>query len=197
MFRASLFLVAILCLIPSSTRAEVGAFGIVPPYLQAPVENSTIRGSRFSLGWARHRKVVGWDIGLIGNMTTTTFIGIGTSGIFNETYGDTYIVPLQLAGLWNRNTGSLYVFGLQIAAGMNITGKSGKIFGLQIAGIANRGPNDIYGVQAALYNEARRVYGFQIGAVNITEELHGIQIGVINVHKKGLLKFFPIVNVSF
>lgn len=177
-------------------HAEVGAFGFHPKF-QTPVENSTIRGSRFSIGWQRHRKVVGWDLSLVGNQTTTTFIGIATSLVFNETYGDTYIVPLQLAGIWNRNTGASYIFGLQVAAGMNITGKSAKIFGFQLAGLANRGPNDIYGVQAALYNEARRVYGFQLGVVNITEELHGIQIGLINVHKNGWLKFFPVLNASF
>lgn len=177
-------------------KEETPSFGLFPP-AQYPPEDATVLGLRSSLGWARHKNVFGLDINIGGGVTTGTFAGAAFSGFFNNNKGNALILITQSTLGVNRNMGKLYVVGAQIAGIVNITGKEGHIFGLQAA-LVNTGMKlNIYGVQAGLYNEADNVYGFQIGILNKAQSLHGIQIGLLNIHEKGMIKYFPVINVGF
>ncbi len=171
-------------------------FSIVPP-LQFPPDNFTITGARVSLLWGLHRDVYGFDVGLLGNVTSLTFVGMAVAGGFNMTRGTTTILGLQLAGGANINTSVARIVGLQLALGMNQNVGTSWVAGLQLAGINNAEHTSIYGVQAALYNKAEKVYGFQIGLINVTNELHGIQIGLLNFNPKGPFVVSPLINVGF
>ncbi|WP_413288076.1 LA_2272 family surface repeat-containing protein [Bdellovibrio sp. HCB337] len=170
---------------------------IVPP-IQFPPSDFSVTGVRASVLWGKHRDVYGLDVGVLGNITDQTFTGIGVSGIFNNTRGETNILGLQLAGLANINNNKTSVYGFQITAGVNYQSAASTVSGLQLALLANIAPfTDIYGFQIGLYNRAKEVYGFQIGLVNVADNLHGIQIGLINFHHKGTFAISPIINVGF
>jgi len=171
------------------------SLGIIPP-VQFPPEDFTVAGARLSVLWSKHRSVYGIDLGVVGNITTQNFTGIGISGGFNVTNGQTTIIGLQAAGITNVNTNKLKVYGLQIAAMNSNTGEA-SIVGVQ-AGLINSSKfTKLYGLQVGVYNRAQVVTGFQIGLVNMTDSLHGIQIGLINFHNKGTVSVAPILNIGF
>tara|TARA_B110001454_G_C12723230_1_gene435972 strand:- start:7465 stop:8064 length:600 start_codon:yes stop_codon:yes gene_type:complete len=172
------------------------SLNIVPP-LQFPPDDFSVTGARISLLWGQHRDLYGVDLGVIGNITEQTFTGIGISGIFNYTKGETNTVGLQFAGLTNINTGKTHVVGLQAALGLNYNGGESRLIGVGLAA-ANYTPfTDIYGIQVGVYNKAREVYGLQIGLVNSATNLHGVQIGLLNFNEKGLFAIAPFLNVGF
>lgn len=169
---------------------------ILPP-VQFPPEDFSITGVRASLFWGKHRDLYGLDFGLLGNMTEQSFVGIGVSGVFNLTRGNTTILGLQLAGLTNINKNKTDVFGAQATLGLNLNTATSSVTGLQFA-LANHSPfTDIRGFQVGIYNKANSVYGIQIGLVNFAANLHGIQIGLMNFNDKGPFKVSPILNVGF
>jgi hypothetical protein len=168
------------------------------PGLQFPPEDFSVTGARISAFWGEHRGVYGVDLGVLGNITEQNFVGIGISGIFNYTQGDTTVIGLQAAGMTNVNTNKTHVYGIQAAAGINSNTADSAIVGLEVAAIANLSPHsDIVGLQVGLYNQALNVYGFQVGVVNKTDSLHGLQIGLINFNNKGLFSVSPILNFGF
>lgn len=172
------------------------AVAIVPP-VQFPGDDFDITGLRLSLGYGRHRDVYGVDLGVIGNITTQDFVGIGISGLFNYTEGMVTAVGLQAAGITNINNQKTNVYGAQLALGANVNYAESSVTGLQFA-LVNWSPHTtIYGLQTGLYNKAQAVYGFQIGLVNQCESLHGLQIGLINFHAKGMFSVSPILNFGF
>lgn len=174
------------------------AVSIIPP-VQFPPDDFTLTGIRASILWGQHRDLYGIDLGVLGNITEQSFVGIGIAGGANITKGSTTILGLQLAGIANVNTNKTNVVGLQVALGTNYNSASSSITGLQFALLANISPfTDIYGVQLGLYNKAKDVYGFQIGLINVTENLHGIQIGLVNFNNKGgPFLVSPLLNVGF
>lgn len=170
---------------------------IVPP-LQFPPSDYNITGARLSLLWGRHRDVYGIDVGVLGNVTDLTFVGLSVSGLFNITYGSTTIVGLQLAGLTNLNYNKTEVVGIQSSLLVNYNEAASQVSGLQLALGANLAKfTDINGIQLALYNQAKTVRGFQIGLVNVADSLTGVQIGLLNFHLKGTFFVSPIINVGF
>lgn len=172
------------------------SLNLVPP-LQFPPDDFSVTGARISLFWGQHRDMYGIDLGLIGNITEQTFTGIGVSGLFNYTKGETTSIGLQLAGLTNLNAGKVGIYGLQASLGLNMNAGEGRLVGVGLA-IANHMPfTDVYGLQAGIYNKARDVYGFQIGLVNVATNLHGVQIGLLNFNEKGLFAVAPFLNVGF
>lgn len=172
------------------------SLGIAPP-VQFPPSDFTITGLRASVLWGHHRDLYGVDLAVGGNITDLTFTGIGVSGIFNYTKGNTTIVGLQFAGITNINTSKTNVYGVQAALAANINTSASSLTGVQF-GMANISPfMDIYGVQAGAYNKAKEVYGIQIGIVNVAESLHGIQIGLLNFHTKGMIGVSPLINAGF
>lgn len=189
-----------LVLLLSAVSAEAAvtplSFGIAPP-VQFPPSDFTITGVRLSGLWGRHRDLYGIDIGGLGNITEQSFVGLGASGVFNYTKGNTTILGIQLAGLTNINTNKTDVYGLQLALGLNNNTAASSVKGLQFAAVNLSSFSDIYGVQAGIYNSAKEVYGIQIGLVNVTDNLHGIQIGLINFHRKGLVGVSPFLNIGF
>jgi hypothetical protein len=194
----STFILA-LNLAPAPVQAAVTplSFGIVPP-IQFPSSEYSITGLRISALWGEHRDIYGLDFGVIGNITTQTFVGTAISGLFNITRNSTTIVGLQLAGAANINSNKTNVYGAQIALGVNSNTAAASVSGLQIAGLANLSEHtDIYGAQIGLYNRALDVYGLQIGLVNVAQSLHGIQIGLLNFNQKGLFFVAPILNIGF
>lgn len=169
---------------------------IVPP-IQFPNDEFSITGVRVSGLWGRHRDLYGLDFGLLGNITEQSFVGIGVSGIFNYTKGNTLITGLQLAGLANYNTNKTNVIGLQAALGVNYNTAASTITGLQLS-LANLSDfTTIYGFQVGIYNSALEVYGIQIGLINMAKNLHGIQIGLLNFNAQGPFVVSPIINVGF
>lgn len=169
---------------------------IVPP-LQFPPSDFSVTGIRASALWGHHRDLYGIDLGLVGNITDQSFVGVGVSGIFNYTKGSTTILGLQLAGLANYNTNKTNVFGLQAALGMNYNTAASSLTGIQLS-LANLSDfTTITGIQVGVYNSAVEVYGIQIGLVNVTKNLHGIQIGLLNFNAKGPFIVSPILNVGF
>jgi hypothetical protein len=172
------------------------SINLVPP-LQFPPDDFSVTGVRASILWGQHRDMYGIDFGLIGNITDQTHTGIGVSGIFNYTKGNTTALGLQLAGLTNINTSKAKIYGLQVALGLNLNSGESTLVGFGIAA-ANITPfTDVYGVQLGVYNKAREVYGFQVGLVNSATNLHGIQIGLLNFNDKGLFAVAPFLNVGF
>lgn len=166
--------------------------------VQFPTSEFTVTGARISALWGRHRDIYGLDFGVLGNITDQRFVGIGASGLFNLTRGDTTILGLQLAGGANVNIQKTNVYGLQAALGVNVNQAESAINGVQLAALANLSEfTAIRGAQIALYNRARAVYGFQIGLVNVATSLHGIQIGLLNFHQQGTVSVSPIINIGF
>jgi hypothetical protein len=196
-----LFLLSILqCALPSIVMADsdnsYAAGGIFPP-LQYPGADESVVGIRSSLGWAKHKKMYGADFSPIGNITTSKFVGMALSGIFNRTEGKATIIFLQAAGLVNYNKAQTDVLGMQWTLGYNHSVGVNNIYGLQLALAGNFGKNNIFGVQFGFVNKAESVYGFQIGLYNKVKNLHGLQIGLVNVCEHGGLPFFPVINVGF
>lgn len=183
----------------SSATAAVSPLSVagLPP-VQFPPQDFTVAGARASLFWGNHRSVYGFDLGLIGNITTQRFVGLAASGIFNLTQGQTTVLGLQLAGAANINTQKTMVYGAQIALGINSNTAASSVVGIQAAVLGNLCDHtDIYGLQVGLYNKAQSVYGIQIGLVNDASDLHGLQIGLVNFNAKGLFAISPLLNVGF
>ena len=177
--------------------AVVGS-GVIPYWTQAPGPGESIKGLRMSVGAAAHKEMYGLDIGIVGNLTTSKFVGMGIGGIFNYTDVNATIVLLQLAGVFNLNIGKTEVYGIQLAPGANIHWADSNVYGVQMALGANIAPKtNIYGFQFGLYNDAAHVYGFQLGLINRAKSLHGIQVGLSNYNASGWLAWFPLVNVGF
>lgn len=173
------------------------SIAIVPP-VQFPSDEFSITGLRLSVIYGHHRDLYGLDFGAIGNITDQTFTGVGVSGLFNITHGNTTILFLQGAGLLNMNTQKTDVYGLQLAGALNMNSAESTVVGLQAALLANLSPNTtVYGIQLGLYNRALSVYGLQIGVVNFTKNLHGLQIGLVNFNETGIFGVSPILNVGF
>ncbi len=170
---------------------------IIPP-VQFPSSEYSVSGLRASVLWGDHRDVYGLDLGLIGNMTEQRFVGIGISGIFNLTKGDTTIILAQIAGLANLNVQKTNVYGIQAAIGINKNDAESKLVGIGVA-LSNLSPSmDIYGLQVGVYNVSRSVYGLQLGLINQTTNLHGLQIGLLNFALNGdPFKVSPILNFGF
>ncbi|WP_413581280.1 LA_2272 family surface repeat-containing protein [Bdellovibrio sp. HCB288] len=191
-------LIASISLITSQSFAAFTplSVAIVPP-IQFPPEDFSITGLRLSALWGQHRDVYGVDLGLLGNITDQDFVGIGVSGVFNATYGNTRIIGLQLAGMGNYNKQKTSVVGLQAALMTNYNVAESSVYGVQLS-LANISAfTAIYGLQLGLYNRAKSVYGFQIGLINVTDNLHGLQIGLVNMNNTGPFKISPILNVGF
>jgi hypothetical protein len=169
---------------------------LIPP-LQFPGSEFTIVGARASVFWGDHRKVYGFDVGAIGNITEGDFGGVAVSGVFNTTRGTTTVLGLQAAGGANINSGKLHVLGVQVAGLFNSNSAEASIIGVNVAGV-NLSPHAVIGgFQVGVYNRAHEVFGFQIGVVNETDLLHGFQIGVVNINHQGLFAVSPALNVGF
>jgi hypothetical protein len=180
---------------PSRAAFTPIGFGIVPP-AQLPPQGFSIVGARLSAGYGINKDVYGIDLGMIGNITENSFIGVGVSGLFNWNKGQTTVVGLQAALGTNINVNKARIIGLQASA-WNANLAESTMVGLGL-GLGNQSPHmRMIGLQAGLYNSAREVYGFQIGLVNRTENLHGVQIGLLNFNTHGLFAMTPIVNIGF
>ena len=180
-------------------RSAISPLGVsILPPLQFPPSDFGVTGVRASVLWGKHRDLYGLDFGLIGNITEQDFVGIGVSGLFNITKGNTYIIGLQFAGITNYNVQKTKVVGFQLAGGMNFNIAESSVVGVQLAPLGNIASHTtIYGLQVGLYNSAREVYGLQIGLINRTDNLHGIQIGLLNFNHSGTFVVSPIINVGF
>lgn len=164
---------------------------------QFPPRDFDITGARVSLLYGQSRDVYGIDLGVLGNITTGKFTGIGVSGLFNNTRGQTTITGLQFAGLANINSQKTSVYGIQASLGANYNSAESKIVGLQFAPVNISAFSKIYGFQVGLYNKAREVRGFQIGVINVAQNLKGIQIGLLNFHHDGIFVVSPFINIGF
>lgn len=181
-----------------SAKAAMSPVGIaILPPIQFPPADFDITGLRASLLWGHHRNVYGLDVGLLGNMTDQSFVGVALAGGMNYTTGVTTAIGLQAAGITNVNLGLTSVYGVQLALAVNYNAAATSVSGLALA-LANIGPfTDIYGVEVGIYNRAKDVYGFQFGVVNVADNLHGIQIGLVNFNRKGTFVVSPILNAGF
>jgi len=181
------------------------------PGTQYPDEDSSVYGLRLSPGLAVHKEMIGLDLGVVGNITSSRFIGLSMAGGFNATNGTTTVIGMQLAGVMNLNKAKTTVVGMQVALGINSNTMEAKVIGLQFAAVNEAPKTDIYGVQSGIYSRAGNIYGIQNGIycrannvfgvqlciVNDTENLYGIQFGVLNFVRNGPIKFMPIINVGF
>jgi len=179
-----------------SAHAAVSPISIsVFPPVQFPTSEFTTTGLRASLLWGDHRDLYGFDIGVLGNVTEHGFGGLGFSGVFNITRGQT--AGLQVAGLFNLNTGKADLYGLQFAGLLNRNTAASSLLGIQLA-VANLSDfTNITGFQIGVFNRALNVNGFQIGLINMTKNLHGIQIGLLNFYSQGLFIVSPVINIGF
>lgn len=166
------------------------------PEIQAPEPDHEVT-SRFSWIYGRNKGVYGLDIGLVGNITDKFFLGTALTLGFNATRAKAVIVGFQFAGLANWNAGNTYVNGFQASLGVNYNKGDGYVAGVQLAPVNIAPKTNIVGLQAGLFNRSEKVYGFQIGIYNETESLYGVQLGLLNVHRKGMIKYFPILNIGF
>lgn len=182
-----------------NAQAAVSPLGVgLFPGVQFPPEEYTVTGARISILFGKERDLYGIDLGVLGNITEQTFTGVGISGVFNITEGNTTILGLQLAGIMNINTTKTWVYGVQTALIANDNVGESTVVGLQLAAIANLSAfTKVYGLQVGLYNRAQDVYGFQIGLVNVAKSLHGVQIGLVNFNETGTFYVSPILNIGF
>ena len=195
LFRSLLIALALGCLQQAHAFNTPLSVNIIPP-VQFPSSGYSVTGLRASALWGHHRDVLGLDLGLIGNVTDQRFVGLAVSGLFNQTGGDTTILPLQAAVGANLNSKKTNVYGVQLAM-LNKNDAESSLVGLGL-GLANISPNMmIAGLQVGLYNKARSVYGLQIGIINQTTDLHGIQVGLLNFASNGPFAVSPILNVGF
>ena len=194
-----LLILGFVLLLGSQSHATISPLGVaIFAPVQFPPSDFSITGARLSFLVGRHRHVYGIDLAGIGNITEQEFAGIGISGVFNSTRGQTTILGLQAAGAANLNNNKVNVWGLQIAGAVNSNVAQSTVVGLQAAIFANLSAyTKIYGAQIGLYNTAQEVFGFQIGLLNFTTDLHGVQIGLLNFYQNGLFKVSPILNVGF
>lgn len=170
----------------------------IVPGAQFPPSDFGVTGARLSALIGRNSYVSGIDIGVLGNITSQEFNGVGVSGLFNVTNGTTNVYGLQFAGLTNINTNKASIYGLQATLGVNANTAASSVVGLQLGLLGNYGPfQDVYGFQIGLYNRANSVHGFQIGLINVTNSLHGVQIGLVNVNNQGLFRISPVINIGF
>lgn len=186
-------------LLVNSAHAAVSpvALAIIPP-VQFPPADFGVTGFRLSVLYGHHRDMYGVDVGVLGNITDQSFVGIALAGGTNIHYGMTTIVGLEVAGGVNYGKEKTGVYGVQIAGGLNILDAESSVNGVQAAILGNIAPHTVVrGAQIGLYNRAKSVYGFQIGLVNDADDLHGIQIGLANFHRTGLFYVSPILNVGF
>lgn len=194
-----IFLMALVALLPTP-RANAAmsplAVSVAPP-VQFPPSDFDVTGARISLLMGKHRDVYGLDLGVVGNRTTGKFVGLGASGIFNYTEGDTTAIGMQFAGITNINMQKTHVYGLQLALAANYNKAESSVVGVQLALANLAGFTDIYGLQLGVFNKAKEVYGLQIGIVNVASNLHGLQIGVLNFNATGLFSVSPILNFGF
>lgn len=168
---------------------------LVPP-VQFPAEDFSITGVRLSLLYGRQRDVYGLDVGVLGNITNQTFVGIAVSGLFNINHGMTSIIGLQAAGAVNWSTQKLNVYGVQVAPA-NIVEAESSVTGMQFALANIASHTTIRGFQVGVYNVARSVYGLQIGLINVVDNLHGFQLGFLNFNHTGLFAVAPVMNFGF
>jgi hypothetical protein len=183
----------------TSAQAAVSpvALAIIPP-VQFPPADFGVTGFRLSVLYGHHRDMYGVDIGVLGNVTDQSFVGLAVAGGTNIHYGMSTIVGLEAAGGVNYMKEKAHIVGVQIAGGLNMLDAESSMNGFQVAILGNVAAHTVVrGAQIGLYNRAKSVYGFQIGLVNDADDLHGIQIGLANFHRTGLFYVSPVLNVGF
>jgi hypothetical protein len=105
--------------------------------------------------------------------------GLEIGGLLNYNHGE--VNGVQLAGVANVN--KEYTNGLMLASCFNLTLEDAR--GVQLADL-NMATGDFTGVQAGVFNYARRLKGVQFGLINIVGEDNGaLPIGLINVVRGG------------
>lgn len=105
--------------------------------------------------------------------------GLEIGGLLNYNHGE--VNGVQLAGVANVN--KEYTNGLMWASCFNLTLDDAR--GVQLADL-NMATGDFTGVQAGVFNYARRLKGVQLGLINIVGEDNGaLPIGLINVVRGG------------
>lgn len=210
---SSLFVIALMCLLPDFVFASVPVGGgTFPIFAQLPDTDQKIKGMRLNPGWGYHKSVYGLDLSAVGGSTYEKFVGMQMAGVFNDNAGKAIVTGWQAAGALNRNAGLTHIAGLQLTLGVNSAAKAvTNIYGGQVALIANIGDNMIHGLQSSIYNQAKAVYGVQVGVMNNAEVVRGVQLGVVNkakslrgiqlglanFSKEGGAPFLPIINVGF
>lgn len=198
--KLSRYILAFLFSVLFSTHALAAlsplSVNIVNP-VQFPPSDYDVTGLRLSVLWGSHRDVSGLDLGVVGNVTTQKFNGAAFSGLFNYTQNNVNAYGFQIAGLTNYNLQKTNVYGVQLAAGANYNKAESSIVGFQMAALNLTAHTNVYGVQAGIYNRAKKVVGLQIGLVNAADNLHGLQIGLLNFHYTGLFYVSPILNFGF
>jgi hypothetical protein len=192
------FVLMLLALTGARAEAAMSPLGIsiVPP-LQFPPENFTVTGLRANVLFGNHQKVYGFDLGVVGNITSQNLTGVQLAGGFNFNKGETHAVLAQVAGGGNWNVNKASIVGIQAAVLVNSNKAESSLVGVGVAALNLTDFTKVYGIQAGLYNSARVVTGFQIGIVNKTDELRGFQIGLINFNNKGLFSVSPFLNFGF
>lgn len=158
------------------------------PALEAPGGMWSVYGLRVNLLAGRHRDIAGFDIGLLGNITSEEFDGVQAAGLWNSIGNSDGAV--QIAGVLNRCEVNFY--GLQAAGLVNVA--DGLCEGLQIS-FVNRAAS-LSGLQVGLYNNIDCGSGLQIGVINSARSLEGLQIGVINIISDSTIPFFPVINFA-
>lgn len=190
------FFLSFLMTSPALAALSPVSINIVNP-VQFPPSDYDVTGLRLSVLWGSHRDVAGLDLGLVGNITTQKFNGAAFSGLFNYTQNNVNAYGFQIAGLTNFNLQKTNVYGVQLAAGANYNKAESSVVGFQLAALNLTSHTNVYGVQAGIYNRAKKVVGLQVGLVNAADNLHGLQIGLLNFHYTGLFYVSPILNFGF
>ncbi len=191
--RVVLILVFALCAVPASADFTPISLAFAP-HAQFPREDFTVTGLRLSLLYGQHRRMYGLDLGLVGNVTDSDFVGLAIAGGFNRTTGPAKAIGLQAAGIANVNHGRFSAFGAQ-AALVNYNLVEAFVAGVQVGGLANlANKTTIYGAQLGVYNDGCSIYGFQLGVVNRANSLNGVRIGSMSTSIFGVQA--GLVNVT-
>jgi len=137
-----------------------------------------------------------------------SFVARGGSNDYGYGIGCQYVTPIGLTLLaWDVPNSVSVVKGLRLNFGCGrfegtygvdagLFSKSGVFGGVEANLIGNFAERDADGLQFGVVNVANgSVHGLQAGLFNQAKRLYGVQIGLINVNSGGIV--FPILNVGW
>ncbi len=129
--------------------------------------------------------LAGFELSLLGSVTTASTRGLQISGLFN--FNKRSATGVQISGFLNHTrrtfvgvqVGPVNSNGRLRGIGLGFVNEARHLWGLQ-AGVINSAYK-ARGVQTGFLNHTLTLTGLQVGPVNMTYRFHGVQVGVVNL----------------
>ncbi len=165
------------------------------PPVQIFFDTFEVWGLRINAPIGNNRSVYGLDLGVLAS-TVGQADAEGRMAGLQCTFGGNEVVGaaagMQIAGAINVTRGPMN--GVQIGVLLNEV--EGPMAGFQFGALMNMAHSTVAGVQIGFWNhQLGEGSGLQVGFINKARS--GIQIGFLNFNEKGIVPYFPIVNIGF